>query len=220
MTMRGTSSLHNRFAEEMVGSVAVIVLVDTLRSLHEQMGGASAAILANVKGLARVADAFGVPVVLSLRDGRGPACGPIASAVPPANIFVRTGMEVLSDRPTKRAMGRLRRRLLFLAMWGRDEDVLAAALEAQRGGFDVRIVLDACWTADDPGAAAIAARLVAAGVELTTWVAVVAALSQDYAADHLPGHIRRAIAENLLDYAPALPTFRDPGAGIDRAEIF
>ena len=61
--------------------------------------------------------------------------------------------------------------------------------------------------------------MVGAGIELTTWVAVVAALSQDYPADRLPGHIRRAIEENLIGYAPAVPAFWHGDSRLDRAEI-
>lgn len=219
MTMRRSESLHNRFAEDMIGSVAAMMLVDPLSSFSEQMGAAASPIAANMAALAWIATAFAVPVVLSTREGRGPVCDQIMRAVPRYHVFERNGATVLAGQPTLSAIQRLRRRVLFLAAWGRGQDIVDAALEARAAGFDVRVVLDACWVSDGPGGPDIAARMVAAGIDLTAWVAVVAALSQDYPTDHLPGHIRRAIAENLVGYAPTVPAFWHSDGRLDRAEM-
>ncbi len=218
MTMRGSGSLHNRFADDIIGSVAAIMLVDPLSAFSDRMGGVASPIAANMAALARIATAFAVPVVLSIREGQGPVCDQIMRAVPRYHVFERSGAAILAGQPTLSAIQRLRRRVMFFAAWGRGQDIIDAALEAQAAGFDVRVVLDACWVSDGPDERDVAARMVAAGIELTAWVAVVAALSQDYPTDGLPGHIRRAIAENLVGYAPTVPAFWNSDGRLDRAE--
>ena len=150
ITVRGLESLHNRFAEDMIGGAAAVLLVDALSSFSELMVAAATPVVANMAALARVAAAFAVPVVLSTREGQGPACDQVAGAVPRYHAFERSGTAVLADQPTLCAIQRLRRRVLFLAAWGRSRDIMDVALEAQRAGFDVRVVLDACWVSDDP----------------------------------------------------------------------
>lgn len=180
--MPGLDSLHNRFAEDMVGGVAAIVLVDPPGA--ESTSPVSPA-AANMAALARVATAFGVAVVAALATGDA-------------------GFREVAE---SRAPHRGQRRVLYIATGDRPHDLVALALAAREAGFDARVVVDACWIGDAADGGVAAARLVGAGVELTTWVAVIATLSQEYPPDRLPGHLRRVIEENLAQYAPALPAY-------------
>ena len=217
--MLGSNNPHNRFAEPAVSGSAAILLVDPHEQLRASMGDAAERVTNNLVGLCRVAAAFALPVLITSRQGLGPIVGSLAALANVGVAIERPDEEVFGCAPLCEGLRELGRRVLFLAHWGRGEDVADAAVAGVQQRFDIRVVADASWPTGDLGESRVMSRLSSAGVETTSWVAVLATLSQDWAHEELSGQARRDIRESLAAYRPAVANYWDNGATRDALNI-
>lgn len=217
--MLGSNSLHNRFAEPDVSGSAAILLVDPQEQLRAAMGEAAERITNNLIGLCRVAAAFALPVVVTSRQVLGPIVGSLTALSNVGAAIERPDAEVFGCVPVCDALRELGRRVLFLAHWGQGEDVADAAVAGLQQRFDIRLVADASWPTGDFGESRVMSRLSGAGVETTSWVAVLATLSQDWAHEELSGQARRDIRESLAAYRPTVANYWNDSATRDALNI-
>jgi nicotinamidase-related amidase len=201
--MSGLGVLHNRFADTVVSAAAAVVLIDPQAALFDVMAEVADRVCDNLVGLAQVAEAYGLPVVVTTRCIAGPVVSRLTPLIDADSVITRPELAVFPCPALEAALQALHRRVLFLAGWGLGETLADAALAAQRAGYDVHIVADASWPEEDGAGYRGFARMRAAGVTITTWVALLAGLSAEQAAHELPGPAQLALRESLARYAPA-----------------
>ena len=140
---------------------------------------------ANVLRLARAAAILDIPAILTTNEERenGPPLAAIDEILPDAvaNRIERHGIiDSLADPLVMEALAATGRRQLVTAGIGTDVCGVAPALHANRGGYQVTFVADACGTETAFGHDVSLRRLEQAGVELATTASVVSELAGEY----------------------------------------
>jgi nicotinamidase-related amidase len=139
----------------------------------------------NVAGLAKTADAYDIPVVLSTigREHNGPLFEEIRDVFPDEEVIDRTTLNSWENETYVEAVEATDRdRLVMAGLWT-EVCVCFAALSALEAGYDVYVVADACGgrtTADHEHALE---RMVNAGATPVTWAQVLYEIQRDWAAD-------------------------------------
>jgi hypothetical protein len=188
---------HNRFAERLRADDATLAIVDA-----EAGGLDDEALRNNLLGLARLGHAFGVPTVLGLPFGA--KSHPLMNefvALFGADAVVRRGAGGFwDDAASRRAVLASCRHHLIVAALTPDFGLASIALGARRDGLEVHAVLDASAGAQDGAARVGLSRMTAAGIHLTSWVAVLAELAAT-GVDTSGGNGSAAVRDNLDRYA-------------------
>jgi len=188
---------HNRFAERLRADDATLAIVDA-----EAGWLGDEALRNNLLGLARLGHAFGVPTVLGLSYGAKPH--PLMSELVTlfgADAVVRRGTGGFwDDAASRRAVLASGCHHLIVAALTPDFGLSTVALGARRDGLEVHAVLDASAGAEDGAARVGLARMTAAGIHLTSWVAVLAELAAT-GVDTSGGNGSAAVRDNLDRYA-------------------
>jgi len=155
-------------------------------------------IINNVTGLARTAKLFGVPTILTtVMEARG---GKIFKSLqevfPDQTPIDRTFINAWEDERVVEAVKKTgRRKIVFAALW--TEMCLAMpAIQAMGEGYDVYVVTDASGgvsvEAHDMGIR----RLVAAGAQPITWLALGGELQRDWARTERVGELGKMFADH------------------------
>jgi len=189
---------HNRFAERLLPRDAVLVLVDCQERLITRLAGAkAAALMNNIDGLAKLAQIFGVPTVLSARPARqaGPIVPQLIELFGQDAVVTRKSGDFWSDAASRAAVGRVGRREVILAGLV-PGGIAATALAVRLDGYRVHVVLDASTGADITAERLGVARMTEAGVRLTSWVAMLA----EFAATGAARGVAASLRENLERY--------------------
>ena len=142
-------------------------------------------LLKNVVSTAKVAQLFGVPIVhstINVGTGRGqPTLPPLAEVLagnPPIDRTTTNAWEDPDFLRAVRATGR--RKLILCALW--TEICMAfPALDAMREGYDVYPVVDAIGGTSVEAHRAGLERVVHAGAQPISWVALAVELQRDWA---------------------------------------
>ena len=142
-------------------------------------------LLKNVVSTAKVAQLFGVPIVhstINVRTGRGqPTLPPLAEVLagnPPIDRTTTNAWEDPDFLSAIRATGR--RKLIICALW--TEICMAfPALDAMREGYEVYPVVDAIGGTSVEAHRAGLERVVHAGAQPISWVALAVELQRDWA---------------------------------------
>src|SRR5690349_9170020 len=158
-------------------------------------------VINNVTGLAKTAKAFGIPTILStVNEERGGALFKQLQAVfPDQNPINRTFINAWEDSRVVEAVKRTgRKKLVIAALW--TEMCLAMpAIHAMGDGYDVYVVTDASGGVTGEAHDMAIRRLVAAGAQPITWVALAGELQRDWARiEHLG-----EVVQLLIDHAGA-----------------
>lgn len=138
----------------------------------------------NVAGLAKTADAYDIPVVLTTigREHNGPLFEEIRDVLAEETVIDRTTMNSWEDEAYVEAVEAIERdRLVMAGLWT-EVCVCFATLSALEAGYDVYVVADACGgrtTADHEHALE---RMVNAGATPVTWAQVLYEIQRDWAA--------------------------------------
>jgi nicotinamidase-related amidase len=139
----------------------------------------------NIVSTVKIAKVFGVPIVhstINVKTGRGqPTLPPLADVLADNPPIDRTALNAWEDPDfldAVRATGR--RKLIFCALW--TEICMAfPALDALREGYEVYPVVDAIGGTSAEAHRAGLERVVRAGAEPTSWVALACELQRDWA---------------------------------------
>ena len=158
-------------------------------------------VINNVTGLAKIAKAFGVPTILTtINAQRGGAIFQQVQAVfPDQKPIDRSFINSWEDRLVVEAVKNTgRKKLVIAALWS--EMCLAMpALHAMGDGYDVYAVTDASGGVSPEAHDMAIRRLVAAGAQPITWLALAGELQRDWARTERLG----AVAQILFDHGGA-----------------
>jgi nicotinamidase-related amidase len=142
-------------------------------------------LLENIISTVRTANAFGIPIVhstINVATGRSESTVPRLAELlqddPPIDRTSTNAWEDADFLAAVRATGR--RKLIVCALW--TEICMAfPALDALREGYDVYPVVDAIGGTSDEAHRAGLERVVQAGAQPVTWVALAVELQRDWA---------------------------------------
>ena len=160
-----------------------------------------AMVINNVTALAKTAKAYGIPTILTtVNEGRGGVIFKQIQAVfPDQKPIDRTFINAWEDRRVVEAVKQTRRRKLVIAGLWTEMCLAMPAIHAMGDGYDVYAVTDASGGVTPEAHEMAIRRLVAAGVQPITWIAMAGELQRDWArTEHLGD-----VSQLLIDYAGA-----------------
>jgi nicotinamidase-related amidase len=140
-------------------------------------------VLNNAVALARTAQAFTVPIVVSTSASRvysGPLLPALQSALPSVTAIERKNMNVWEDDTARNAVIAAGRRRLLVAGFLTEACVSFPVLSALADGFDVFVVADACGGLTPSGHELALRRLEQAGARLCSWIQVLLEFQRDW----------------------------------------
>ena len=158
-------------------------------------------VINNVTGLAKTAKAYRVPTILTtVNEERGGLLFKQVQAVfPDQKTINRTFINCWEDRRVVEAVGKTGRKKLVMAGLWTEMCVAMPAIHAMGEGYDVYVVTDASGGVSPEAHDMAIRRLVAAGAQPITWLALAGELQRDWARTEHLGEV----AELFVDYAGA-----------------
>jgi len=177
-------TFRNGLASLLRPQDSVIVLIDhqpyqlaNLNSHEPQM------VVNNATALAKAAKAFGVPTILtSVVAERGGLIFPqITDVFPGQEVIDRTLINTWEDRKVVDAVKATGRKQLIIAGLWTEICVAMPAIQALGEGWDVTVVTDASGAVSVEAHQVAIQRMLAAGANMMTWLAVAAEWQRDWA---------------------------------------
>jgi len=154
-------------------------------------------VINNAIGLAMTAKAYGIPTILTTvnEESGGRIFKGIQDVFPDHETINRTYINAWEDQRVVEAVKKTRRKkLVFAALW--TEMCLAMpALHAMGDGYDVYVVTDASGGVSVEAHDMAIRRLVAAGAQPVTWLAMAGELQRDWARTQYLGDVAKIFAE-------------------------
>jgi nicotinamidase-related amidase len=158
-------------------------------------------VINNVTGLAKTAKAFGIPTILTTvkEDSGGAIFKQLQAVFPEQKPINRTFINAWEDRRVVEAVKKTgRKKLVIAALW--TEMCLAMpAIHAMGDGYDVYVVTDASGGVTPEAHDMGIRRLVVAGAQPITWLALAGELQRDWARTEHLGEV----VQLLIDHAGA-----------------
>jgi nicotinamidase-related amidase len=156
----------------------------------------------NIIAVARLAKAYGLPIVLStvnVTNGQGPTIPELKAVLADDVEIDRTQINSWEDVEFRRAVEATgRKKLIMTALW--TEVCLAfPALDALRAGYEVFPVVDAVGGTSLEAHRAGLERVVQAGAQPISWVSLACELQRDWArTDTVPAVVDIVLTSRLL----------------------
>jgi nicotinamidase-related amidase len=154
-------------------------------------------VINNAIGLAMTAKAYGIPTILTTvtEERGGQIFKGIQDIFPDQKTINRTYINAWEDRRVVEAVKKTgRRKIVFAALW--TEMCLAMpAIHAMGDGYDVYVVTDASGGVSVEAHDMAIRRLVAAGAQPITWLAMAGELQRDWARTRYLGDVAKIFAE-------------------------
>jgi len=163
---------------------SVLVLIDhqpyqlaNLNSHEPQM------VVNNTTGLAKTAKAFGVPTILtSVVEDRGGFIFPqITDVFPDQKVIDRTFINTWEDPKVVDVVKATGRKQLIMAGLWTEICVAMPAIQALGEGWDVTVITDASGGTSVEAHQVAVQRMIAAGANMMTWLALAAEWQRDWA---------------------------------------
>ncbi len=163
---------------------SVLVLIDhqpyqlaNLNSHEPQMA------VNNAAGLAKAAKAFGVPTILTsvLAERGGYIFSQITDVFPDQEVIDRTLINTWEDQKVVDAVKATGRKQLIMAGLWTEVCVAMPAIQALGEGWDVTVVTDASGGTSVEAHEVAIQRMIAAGANVMTWLALAAEWQRDWA---------------------------------------
>ena len=163
---------------------SVLVLIDhqpyqlaNLNSHEPQM------VINNTAGLAKAAKAFGVPTILTtvVAERGGYLFPQITDVFPGQDVIDRTFINTWEDPKVVDAVKATGRKQLIIAGLWTEVCVAMPAIQALGEGWDVTVVTDASGGVSTEAHQVAIQRMVAAGANMVTWMALAAEWQRDWA---------------------------------------
>lgn len=163
---------------------SVLVLIDhqpfqlaNLNSHEPQM------VINNSAGLAKAAKAFDVPTILTsvVADRGGLLFPQITEVFPGQEVIDRTFVNTWEDRKVVDVVKATGRKQLIIAGLWTEVCVAMPAIQAAGEGWDVTVVTDASGGASVEAHEVAIQRMISAGVNMMTWLAVASEWQRDWA---------------------------------------
>ncbi|QPC41750.1 hydrolase [Kaustia mangrovi] len=163
---------------------SVLVLIDhqpyqlaNLNSHEPQM------VVNNATALAKAAKAFGVPTILTsvIADRGGLIFPQITDVFPDQEVIDRTFINTWEDRTVVDAVEATGRKQLIIAGLWTEICVAMPTIQALGEGWDVTVVTDASGSVSVEAHKVAIQRMIAAGANMMTWLAVASEWQRDWA---------------------------------------
>ncbi|PZU09710.1 hydrolase [Sphingomonas sp.] len=137
----------------------------------------------NTTALAKLAKAFDVPTILTsvIVDRGGLLFPQITDLFPGQEVIDRTFINTWEDKPTVDAVKATGRKQLIIAGLWTEVCVAMPAIQAAGEGWDVTVVTDASGGTSLEAHEVAIQRMIAAGVNMMTWMAVGSEWQRDWA---------------------------------------
>ena len=177
-------TFRNGLASLLRPDDSVLVLIDhqpyqltNLNSHEPQM------VVNNATALAKAAKVFGVPTILtSVIAERGGAIFPQITDVFPGQAAIdRTFINTWQDEAVVDAVKATGRKQLVIAGLWTEICVAMPAIQAAGDGWDVTVITDASGAVSTEAHEVAIQRMIAAGVNMMTWLALAAEWQRDWA---------------------------------------
>jgi len=177
-------TFRNGLASLLRPEDSVLVLIDhqpyqlaNLNSHEPQM------VINNTVGLAKAAKAFGVPTILTtvIAERGGNLFPQIAAVFPGQDIIDRTFINTWEDTTTVNAVKATGRKQLIIAGLWTEVCVAMPTIQALGEGWDVTVVTDASGGTSVEAHQVAIQRMIAAGANVMTWLAVASEWQRDWA---------------------------------------
>ena len=163
---------------------SILVLIDhqpyqlaNLNSHEPQMA------VNNATGLAKTAKAFGVPTILTsvVAERGGRIFSQITDVFPEQEVIDRTLINTWEDRKVVDAVKATGRKQLIMAGLWTEVCVAMPAIQALGEGWDVTVITDASGGTSVEAHEVAIQRMIAAGANVMTWLALAAEWQRDWA---------------------------------------
>jgi len=141
------------------------------------------AVVNNTVALAKLAKAFKVPTILTsvIADRGGLLFKQLTDVFPDQDVIDRTFINTWEDKPTVDAVKATGRKQLIIAGLWTEVCVAMPAIQAAGEGWDVTVVTDASGGTSVEAHEVAIQRMIAAGVNMMTWIAVGSEWQRDWA---------------------------------------
>ncbi len=153
----------------------------------------------NTTGLAKTAKAFGVPTILTsvIADRGGLIFPQITDVFPGQEVIDRTFINTWEDKKvvdTVRTTGR--KQLIIAGLWT-EICVAMPAIQAAGEGWDVTVVTDASGGVSVEAHEVAIQRMIAAGVNMMTWLAVASEWQRDWARTEHAAELSEVLVQHV-----------------------
>lgn len=182
--------------DHQVGLFSFLTSIDPLQLKH------------NILGHAKTAKAFGVPVVMGTswpQGPNGPTMPELKALLPEVDVIDRPYVNFWNDERSRKAVEATGKKKLVISGLATEVCASFPAVSALRDGYEVYVVVDACADFNPLITQVTTQRLAAAGVIVTTWVAVLAELSSN--TQNNGRYIGQFLAEHNGQYFAAMNNF-------------
>ena len=155
-------------------------------------------VINNVTGLAKTAKAYRVPTILTtVNEERGGLLFKQVQAVfPDQKTINRTFINCWEDRRVVEAVGKTGRKKLVMAGLWTEMCVAMPAIHAMGEGYDVYVVTDASGGVSPEAHDMAVRRMVAAGAQPITWLALAGELQRDWARTEHLGEVAQLFVDH------------------------
>ncbi|MBC3948594.1 hydrolase [Pseudomonas folii] len=193
-------TFRNGLASLLRPEDSVLVLIDhqpfqltNLNSHEPQM------VVNNTTGLAKAAKAFGVPTILtSVQAERGGLIFPqLLDVFPDQKVIDRTLINTWEDPKVVDAVKATGRKQLVIAGLWTEVCVAMPVIQALGEGWDVTVITDASGGVSVEAHQVAIQRMIAAGANMMTWLAIAAEWQRDWARAETAG----ALTDVMLQHA-------------------
>lgn len=194
---------------ELTPDNCAFIMVDHQVGLMQFLSSIDPMILKNnIIGHAKTAKAFGIPVVMGTSwptGPNGPTMPELLALFPGHPVIDRPFVNLWNDPASRAAVEATGRKKLVIS--GLATEVCAAfpAISAVRDGYEVYVVMDASADFNSFITQVTMQRLSAAGVIVTTWVAVLAEIARNTAENGV--HIGQILSAHMGQYYAAMNTY-------------
>jgi nicotinamidase-related amidase len=178
---------------------SVLVLIDhqpyqlaNLNSHEPQM------VVNNATALAKAAKAFGVPTILTsvVADRGGLIFPQITDVFPDQEVIDRTFINTWEDQKVVDAVKATGRKQLIIAGLWTEICVAMPAIQALGEGWDVTVITDASGAVSVEAHEVAIQRMIAAGANMMTWLALAAEWQRDWARTETAAELTEVIKQH------------------------
>lgn len=148
-------------------------------------------VINNTAGLAKAAKAFDVPTILTsvLVDRGGLLFPQITDVFPGQEVIDRTLINTWEDPKVVDVVKATGRKQLVIAGLWTEVCVAMPTIQALGEGWDVTVVTDACGAVSAEAHDVAIQRMIRAGANMMTWLAVAAEWQRDWARENTAGKV-------------------------------
>ena len=203
--------------EELTPDNCVFLMIDHQVGLMQFLSSIDPMLLKNnILGHAKTAKAMDIPVIMGTswpQGPNGPTMPELKAIFPDVDVIDRPFVNFWNDDASRKAVEATGRKKLVIS--GLATEVCAAfpAISALRDGYETYVVMDASSDFNPFIQHVTMTRLAAAGVIVTTWVAVLAELAANTQVNGQ--HIGRLLSEHMGQYQAAMNNFLGTATNAD-----